>query len=104
MKKVNIKTDSTIDVIDITSDVQDEVNKQNVSSGAAIIFVPGSTASITTIEYEEGAVKDLKRAISEIVPKDREYQHNNKWHDGNGHSHIRAALMGPSITVPIEGG
>jgi secondary thiamine-phosphate synthase enzyme len=66
--------------------------------------VPGSTASVTTIEFESGAVSDLQRAVRELAPDDREYDHNKKWHDGNGFAHVRAALMGPGLSVPFSSG
>jgi secondary thiamine-phosphate synthase enzyme len=69
-----------------------------------MVFVPGSTGAVTTIEFESGAVNDLKRAIEQIAPRDGEYEHNLRWHDGNGYSHVRAALMGPSLVLPISEG
>jgi secondary thiamine-phosphate synthase enzyme len=68
------------------------------------VFCPSSTSALTTIEYESGAVSDLKRLFDEIIPQNREYAHNARWHDGNGHSHIRASLLGPSLTIPFAGG
>ena len=73
-----------------------------MSSGTVTVFVPGSTASVTTIEYESGAVSDLKEMFSNIVPEDSFYAHNARWGDGNGHSHIRASLLGPSLSIPFQ--
>lgn len=102
--QITVSTQGHNDIIDITPQVQEVVQKSKVSKGAVLVFVPGSTAAITTIEYEPGVVEDLKRAISELVPEDREYQHDKKWGDGNGYAHVRAALMKPSLTIPIIDG
>ena len=100
--ELNIKTKGDSDVIDITTEVSMAVNESEISFGTVTIFVPGSTAGITTIEYEEGAVKDLKEAFSRISPENITYAHNEKWGDGNGHSHIRASILGPSLSIPIS--
>ena len=103
-KKFSLKTKGFGDVIDITHEVTQEVASSKVSSGIATVFVPGSTAGITTIEYESGAVSDFKKAIERLAPVDMHYDHDARWGDGNGFSHVRAALMGASLTVPfIEG-
>ncbi len=65
------------------------------------VFCPSATSGVTTIEYESGALSDLRSLFDEIIPQNREYAHNERWHDGNGHSHIRAALLGPSLTIPF---
>ena len=96
-------TDDT-DLIDITADVAAVVGESEVRDGIAAVFVPGSTASVTTIEYESGALADLKRAIERLAPRDMHYDHDARWGDGNGYSHVRAALLGPGISVPIRGG
>jgi secondary thiamine-phosphate synthase enzyme len=88
-------------VIDVTDHISSEIEKSPVSSGIVTVFVPGATASITTIEFESGAVIDLQQAIERIAPENITYRHNERWHDGNGHSHVRAALLGPGITVPF---
>lgn len=77
------------------------VKDSNIENGIVTIFVAGSTAAITTIEYEPGLIKDFPEMLSRIIPKNIEYEHDNTWHDGNGHSHVRASLVGPSLTVPI---
>ena len=103
-KKFSLKTKRFGDVIDITHEVTQEVASSKVSSGIATVFVPGSTAGITTIEYESGAVSDFKKAIERLAPVDMHYDHDARWGDGNGFSHVRAALMGASLTVPIIDG
>ena len=99
--KINIRTNGEVDIIDITSQIQDIVKKSNIKNGIICIFVPGSTGSLTTIEYEPGLMKDFPRALQKIAPKGEHYDHHETWHDDNGHSHVRASLMGPSINIPI---
>jgi len=88
----------------LSGDVEAFVNETGVREGWVMVFVPGSTGAVTTIEFESGAVNDLKRAIEQIAPRDGEYEHNLRWGDGNGYSHVRAALMGPSLILPISEG
>ena len=92
------------DVNDITADVARAVSSSRLRSGLATVFVPGSTAGVTTIEFESGAVKDLKDAVERIAPRDIPYAHDARWGDGNGFAHVRAALMGPSAGVPFRDG
>lgn len=101
---IALSTKGNADIIDITSQVDGIVKSSKIKNGIAAIFVPGSTGALTTIEYESGAIEDLKRAIERIAPENIEYKHNLKWGDGNGHSHVRAALLGPSIAVPVIAG
>lgn len=89
------------DVIDISPHVQEILNKSGIREGAITIFVPGSTGALTTIEYESGAVSDLKNLLEKIIPRNQNYSHNLRWGDGNGHSHLRAALLGPSLSIPV---
>ena len=89
------------DVIDITDQVSSVVRESGLKDGIATIFSPSATTALTTIEFESGCVSDLKRMFDEILPPERDYQHNLKWGDGNGHSHIRAALLKASFTVPF---
>jgi len=103
-KNIQIKSESENDIIDITDQVSDIVMDSKIENGAVIVFVVGSTAAITTIEYEPGLQKDLPDMLSRLVPKDIAYAHDNTWHDGNGHSHVRASLIGPSIIIPIVEG
>ncbi len=102
--EINVSTNGEVDIIDITDDVQKIVNKSKIKSGIVCAFVKGSTGAITTIEYEPGLMKDLPRALQKIAPKGEHYDHHETWHDDNGHSHVRASLMGPSITIPIKDG
>lgn len=100
-KKILFKTKGDTDIINITDDIKDIINKSNITNGIATIFVPGATGGITTIEYEEGLVNDLKEFFESIIPEKHNYHHNIKHSDRNGHSHIRASLMSPSLTVPF---
>jgi len=101
---ISLSTQSDTDIHDITDAVAKVVSQSRLKSGTVTIFCPSSTSALTTIEYESGAVSDLKRLFDEIIPQNREYAHNARWHDGNGHSHTRAALLGPSLTIPfVEG-
>lgn len=101
---IELETRGHADMLDITGEVTAKVKDSGVSSGIVTIFCPGSTSALTTIEYESGALSDLKRVFDEVVPPDRDYAHNRRWGDGNGHSHVRAALLGPSLTVPVVDG
>jgi len=101
---ISLNTRGDTDVHDITEAITDVLSKSGLKAGTVTVFCPSSTSALTTIEYESGAVSDLKRLFEEIIPQDREYAHNARWHDGNGHSHIRASLLGPSLTIPfVEG-
>ena len=101
---IQISTRGNADVHDITAQISRVVNESEIRNGTVTIFCPSSTSALTTIEYESGCVSDLQRLFDEIIPQNREYAHNARWHDGNGHSHIRAALLGPSLTIPfVEG-
>lgn len=101
-KSFILSTMGNCDVIDITSDVKNGVFESKIQSGTVTVFIPGSTGGITTIEYESGAVNDLKDAYERIIPQNINYAHNERWRDGNGHSHIRASMLGPSLTVPFS--
>jgi secondary thiamine-phosphate synthase enzyme len=98
---VDLRTQGNAQVVDVTAQVAQAVRESEVNSGIVTVFCPGATGGLTTIEYENGAVKDFQRLFDEIVAPNREYLHNLRWGDGNGHSHVRAALLGPSITVPF---
>jgi len=89
-------------MIDITKQIEEVIKTSGLSNGIITIFVSGSTAAVTTIEYEPGLRKDFPRMLERIVPSRMEYEHDNTWHDGNGHSHVRASLVGPSLTVPFK--
>jgi secondary thiamine-phosphate synthase enzyme len=101
---ITLNTDGNADIHDITEQIAEAVRDSGLSDGAVTVFCPSSTSAVTTIEYESGAQTDLRRLFDEIISPDREYAHNARWHDGNGHSHIRASLLGPSLTIPIVDG
>ncbi|MFH1791979.1 MAG: secondary thiamine-phosphate synthase enzyme YjbQ [Candidatus Omnitrophota bacterium] len=103
-ERINVNTRGESDVIDITPELAALIEKIGFKNGIAAVFVPGATGALSTIEYEPGAVKDLKAAFERIAPREGHYAHNTKWGDGNGFSHVRASVMGPSITVPVSGG
>ncbi len=92
------------ELIDITNQVQNAIKKSKSSDGVAFLFVPGSTAALTTIEFEPGLEKDFPAALERLVPKALSYEHEKTWHDGNGHSHVQASLLGPDLTVPFQNG
>jgi len=100
----SLSTTGDTDIVDITSTVIKKVAESGISEGHVLLFIPGSTASLTTIEYESGVVDDLRKAIERIAPRDIYYRHDARWGDGNGYSHVRAALLGPSLTVPVVDG
>ena len=101
-KIIKFETKGFNDIVDITKEASDFASE--FTEGLLNVFVQGSTLSVTTIEYEEGVIEDLKNAISRIAPEDIEYIHNIKWGDGNGFSHVRSAILGPSISIPINEG
>ena len=101
---LSFSTSGDTDIIDMTRQVSEKVVTSGIEEGYVHLFVPGSTASITTIEYEHGAVSDLKEAIERLAPEDKYYRHNERWGDGNGHAHVRASLLGPSLTIPVING
>jgi len=97
-------TTGDTDVIDLTAEAAEFLQGSGVQNGVLVVFTPGSTAGVTTIEYESGAVADLKRALDIMVPRHEDYEHNRRWGDGNGYSHVRAALVGPSLVIPVREG
>ncbi len=99
-----VETKGFTDVLDVTPQVERAVSASGVQSGIVLAFTPGSTAGLTTIEYEPGAVSDLKDAVARIAPEGIAYAHDARWGDGNGFSHVRAALLGPSLSLPVRGG
>lgn len=101
-KYFEINTEGNCDVLDITDYIFDALDESAISNGTITVFVPGSTAGVTTIEYESGAVSDLKEVFSRLVPENEYYAHNARWGDGNGHSHIRASILGPSLSIPFS--
>ncbi len=101
---LEVSLDVGPDIIDITPGLMRCVEASHIDRGTASATMVGSTGSLTTIEYEPGVVEDLKQAVNRLAPQDMPYAHELAWHDGNGHSHVQAALMGPSLTLPIRGG
>ncbi len=101
---IHLSTRGHSDMHDITAEVQRIVRESGLRDGIVTVFCPSSTSGVTTIEYESGALADLKRLFDEVAPEDRDYQHNLRWGDGNGYAHVRAALLGPSLTVPFRNG
>ncbi len=103
-KTITIISNGENDIIDITRQTDEAIKESALQDGVVVIFVSGSTAAITTIEYEPGLKKDFPKMLARIAPRDIEYEHDKAWHDGNGHSHVRASLIGPSLTVPFKDG
>ena len=97
---VDLHTQGNADVVDITRDVSQILSECELQTGIVTVFCPSATCGLTTIEYEPGCVSDLRRLFDEILSPNRDYAHNVRWGDGNGHSHMRAALLGPSLTIP----
>lgn len=98
---LELTTEGNADIHDITPAVVQAVQESGLTSGTVTVFCPSATSALTTLEYESGCVQDLRRLFDEILSPQREYAHNARWGDGNGHSHARAALLGPSLTVPF---
>ncbi len=101
---IRIHTKGNTDITDITQDVVEKVSISGIRDGILCLSIPGSTASITTIEAESGVMNDLKKALERIAPRDIAYEHDLAWGDGNGYAHVRAAIIGPSITLPVSEG
>jgi len=103
-QNISVRTQGNAEVQDITPMIQRGLEQSGISNGICTVFVPGSTAGITSIEYESGVVQDLQDAISRMAPENIRYRHDARWGDGNGHSHVRAALLGASFSVPVVDG
>jgi secondary thiamine-phosphate synthase enzyme len=101
-KTIEINSKGENDIVDITDQTLKAILESKLENGIVTIFVPGSTAAVTTIEYEPGLRSDFPMMLNRTIPKDIEYKHDETWHDGNGHSHVRASLIGPSLTVPFK--
>ena len=101
-RTIYIKSIGEGDMIDITPETSKILTQSKLKDGIITIFVSGSTATVTTIEYEPGLRQDFPHMLSRLVPRNIEYHHENMWHDGNGHSHVRASLIGPSLTIPFK--
>jgi secondary thiamine-phosphate synthase enzyme len=98
---LQIETQGNADVVDISRQVTDAVLESGMTNGIITVFCPSATSALTTIEYESGVINDLRRLFDEIIDPERHYEHNARWGDGNGHSHVRAAILGPSLTIPF---
>ena len=103
-QSIEVDLETGPDIRDITAKLEYLIDQSQIINGNLTASVVGSTGSITTIEYEPGVVEDLKRAITSLAPPGLDYEHEKAWHDGNGHSHVQAALMGPSIALPVRNG
>ncbi|MBI9034192.1 MAG: YjbQ family protein [Bacteroidales bacterium] len=101
-RTINLNSNGNTDIIDITSQISDFLVSNNTNDGLITVFTPSATSSLTTIEYESGCLRDLKVFLDQIINPHQEYFHNERWGDGNGHSHLRAALLGPSISIPFK--
>ena len=98
---ISLSTKGLSDILEITHHVDAVIDRSRIENGLVTVFCPGSTGAVTTIEYESGVLKDLQKAIEKIVPSNIPYEHDKRWGDGNGFSHVRAALMKPSLTIPL---
>lgn len=103
-KEMKLETAPGFQIVDITRKAMDELSNTGLNSGILVLFVPGATGALTTIEYESGLIQDLKDFFQKIIPEGLNYNHDRKWHDGNGHSHLRASLIGPSLSIPFSKG
>ncbi|PYQ12777.1 MAG: secondary thiamine-phosphate synthase enzyme [Acidobacteria bacterium] len=103
-ERVRVSTSGDDEVVDLTEKVQGVIARHRLRHGQALVFVPGSTAGLTTMEFEPGLRHDVPAAFRRLVPREMPYRHEETWHDGNGHSHVRASLLGPSLTVPFADG
>lgn len=103
-QQLHLETEGDCDTVDLTPRISEAVKSTGLQDGIVTVFCPGSTGGLSTIEYESGALYDLERALEEIAPSDRDYRHHLRWGDDNGHSHVRSALIGPSLTVPFVAG
>jgi len=101
---ISFNTKGFCDILDITQHVEALIDRSRIENGLVTVFCPGSTGAVTTIEYESGVLRDLQRAIEKIAPSNIPYDHDRRWGDGNGFSHVRAALMKPSLTIPLNKG
>ena len=103
-KTIQLRSSKENDIVNITTQTSEAIKESKIENGIVTVFVAGSTAAITTIEYEPGLMHDFPEMLSRVAPKDAQYHHDRTWHDGNGHSHVRASLVGPSLTIPFSNG
>ncbi|MEN8153209.1 MAG: secondary thiamine-phosphate synthase enzyme YjbQ [Acidobacteriota bacterium] len=99
---LGFSTQGKNEIINITGDLIQLVERSDISDGNILVFVPGATGALSTIEYEPGLIEDFPELMEKLIPENRIYSHNETWHDGNGHSHLRATMIGPSITIPFS--
>lgn len=104
MDSLRLRTRGENDIIDITERIDRLTQNAPIKNGISCLFVPGSTAALTTIEYEPGLIVDFPNMLERIAPRNRNYEHEKRWHDGNGHSHVKAALVGPDLFIPLRNG
>lgn len=100
--RISLQTKGNGDIINITHQIQNEIDTVDINNGTVTVFVSGSTAGLSTIEYEPGVVSDFSKMFERIIPKEMKYEHDRAWGDGNGHSHVRASLLGPSLVIPFH--
>ena len=103
-QEIRLETSGGVEIHDVTPRVAEMVRQAGLRDGVVVVHVPGSTGAMTTIEHESGLLEDLAGILEQLVPTDRRYAHNARWGDGNGHSHVRASLIGPSISIPVSEG
>jgi secondary thiamine-phosphate synthase enzyme len=103
-ERFSVSTRGNSELLDITGRVADLLSKNKLREGNLTVFVAGSTASVTTTEFEPGLRKDIPEALNRVAPEGMRYHHDDTWHDGNGHAHVRASILGPSLTIPFSGG
>lgn len=100
-KELSYRSRGNTDIIELSTDLEKLLSKQEIESGLVTVFVVGSTAGITTIEYESGLVEDFQKMFERLIPQNTRYAHNDRWHDGNGYAHVRASLLGSSCIIPL---
>ena len=103
-KTAEVRTTGATDIVDITRLAAEHLTESGIRHGVMVLFIPGSTGALTTIEYENGVIQDLADAIERLAPRDLKYAHDRRWGDGNGYAHVRAALVGPSLQIPVVSG
>jgi len=103
-KSIEIKSKGENDIIDLSDKISEKITESGISNGIITVFVTGSTGALTTIEYESGLLKDFPEMLSRIAPEEIDYEHEKRWHDGNARSHVKASLIGPSLTIPFKDG
>ncbi|MEW6237490.1 MAG: secondary thiamine-phosphate synthase enzyme YjbQ [Candidatus Omnitrophota bacterium] len=101
-ERIHVNSNGNTHIIDLTPEIQKIVSNHDVNDGIVTVFVPGATAALSTVEYEPGLLRDIPEMLEELIPSKKTYHHDETWHDGNGHSHLRATLIGPSLTIPFE--